>query len=75
MDTDINLHDVVELLVDLNEPHLRQGSTGTVVDRWASGEYEVEFSDETGRALAMVALTPAQFRVVWKLPSGGKIRT
>jgi hypothetical protein len=57
---DINLHSVVALLEDLPEQGLVRGQVGTVVESWAPGVYEVEFSDDQGRTYAMVALKAEQ---------------
>jgi len=54
--TDIEMHTVVALLEDLPEEGLVRGQVGTVVESWAPGVYEVEFSDDKGRTYAMVAL-------------------
>ncbi|MGA3099046.1 MAG: DUF4926 domain-containing protein [Bryobacteraceae bacterium] len=53
-------HSVVALLEDLPEAGLVRGQVGTVVENWAPGVYEVEFSDDDGRAYAMVALRAEQ---------------
>ena len=58
--TEINLHSVVALLEDLPEHGLVRGQVGTVVESWAPGVYEVEFSDDQGRTYAMVALKAEQ---------------
>jgi hypothetical protein len=57
---EINLHSVVALLEDLPEHRLVRGQVGTVVESWAPGVYEVEFSDDQGRTYAMVALKAEQ---------------
>ncbi len=57
---DIEIHSVVALLEDLPGEGLVRGQVGTVVESWAPGVYEVEFSDESGRAYAMVALKADQ---------------
>jgi len=57
---EINLHSVVALLEDLPEHGLVRGQVGTVVESWAPGVYEVEFSDDQGRTYAMVALKAEQ---------------
>ncbi|MGB7760697.1 MAG: DUF4926 domain-containing protein [Bryobacteraceae bacterium] len=51
---------VVALVKDLPEEGLVRGQVGTVVDSWAPGVYEVEFSDADGRTYAMVALSAEQ---------------
>jgi hypothetical protein len=51
---------VVALLEDLPEHHLVRGQVGTVVGTWAPDVYEVEFSDEEGRAYAMVEVPSSQ---------------
>ena len=57
---DIKMHSVVALLEDLPKEGLVRGQVGTVVETWAPGVYEVEFSDDNGRAYAMVALKAEQ---------------
>jgi hypothetical protein len=37
-----------------------RGQVGTVVEGWAPGVFEVEFSDDGGRTYAMVALKAEQ---------------
>ena len=58
--TGIEIHSAVALLEDLPEDGLVRGQVGTVVENWASGVYEVEFSDDNGRPYAMVALKAEQ---------------
>ena len=60
MNRKIPLHTVVALTADLPEAGLRRGEVGTVVESWAPGVYEVEFSDRDGRAYAMLALRAEQ---------------
>jgi hypothetical protein len=57
---DIEIHSVVALLEDLPIEGLVRGQVGTVVETWAPGVYEVEFSDDHGRAYAMAALRAEQ---------------
>jgi hypothetical protein len=54
--TDIEMLSVVALLQDMPQQGLVRGQVGTVVESWAPGVYEVEFSDDNGRTYAMVAL-------------------
>ena len=51
---------VVATLEDLPEQGLVRGQVGTVVETWAPGVYEVEFSDEQGRTYALVSLKSDQ---------------
>ena len=51
---------VIALLEDLPQEGLVRGQVGTVVDTWASGVYEVEFCDDSGRTYAMAALRAEQ---------------
>ncbi|MBD2427565.1 DUF4926 domain-containing protein [Phormidium sp. FACHB-1136] len=60
------LLDVVELLVDLPEAALQAGELGTIVETYGTQAYEVEFADTEGATLALKALEPEQFVVVWK---------
>lgn len=53
---EITMHSVVALLEELPAHGLVRGQVGTVVESWAPGVYEVEFSDDQGRTYAMVAL-------------------
>jgi hypothetical protein len=56
----IEIHSVVALVEDLPEQGLVRGQVGTVVEIWAPGVYEVEFSDDNGKTYAMVALKAEQ---------------
>jgi hypothetical protein len=57
---EIKMFDVVALIEDLDAEGLRRGEVGTVVERWKDGVFEVEFSDNSGKAYAFVALRPDQ---------------
>jgi hypothetical protein len=50
----------VALIEDLPQQNLKRGQVGTIVEIHAPGVYEVEFSDDTGRTYAMVALRAEQ---------------
>ena len=60
MNTDIRLHDLVALLVDMPAKHfetdqpllLRRGQLGTVVMTYDGETVEVEFADALGRTYA-----------------------
>ncbi|QXH53464.1 DUF4926 domain-containing protein [Pseudomonas fakonensis] len=58
--------DVVMLLDDFPEEGLRAGDSGTVIDIYSTPVegYEVEFCDEQGRTLALLALSSDQIRPV-----------
>lgn len=64
MDATIEVLDVVALMEDLPQRLLDRGQVGTVVERLAPDVFEVEFSDNTGRAYAMLALRVEQMLVV-----------
>ncbi|MGA9995934.1 MAG: DUF4926 domain-containing protein [Pyrinomonadaceae bacterium] len=57
--SEVKLLDVVALIEDLPTERLRRGEVGTVVEKWNDGVFEVEFSDDTGKAYAFAAV-PAQ---------------
>lgn len=57
---EIELLSVVAVLNDLPEHGLVRGQAGTVVETWAPGVYEVEFSDDNGQTYAMAALSASQ---------------
>jgi hypothetical protein len=59
MHTAISPHAVVALTADLPEFGLLAGQVGTVVDTLGENTFEVEFSDDEGRAYAMAAV-PAE---------------
>ena len=56
----IRLLDVVALVDDLPEHKLIRGQVGAVVEMLAPEVYEVEFTDEDGRAYASLALRTDQ---------------
>lgn len=59
----MRLFDAVELVTDLPEDGLAAGAVGTIVDEYPGQDaWEVEFSDENGRTLALVALRGGQIR-------------
>jgi hypothetical protein len=60
------LLDVVELLVALPDVQLQAGGQGTIVEEYEDRAYEVEFSNSQGETLALLALKPEQFVVVWQ---------
>jgi hypothetical protein len=57
---EIKLLDVVALTEDFPADGLRRGEVGTVVEQWADGVWEVEFSDDTGAAYAFAAVRTDQ---------------
>ena len=60
----IDILDVVALTEDLPERGLYRGQVGTVVESLAPGVFEVEFSDDEGRAYASLALETRQLLVL-----------
>jgi len=67
MNTKPNQLDVVALLKDLPQHGLVRGQVGTVVEV-LGGAYEVEFSDDTGRAYAELGLLAEQLLVLHHRP-------
>ena len=65
---EIELLSVVAVVEDLPENGLVRGQVGTVVESWAPGVYEVEFSDDNGRTYAMVALKAGQLMRLYHEP-------
>lgn len=61
-----DLFDVIELTMDIPERGLRAGMQGTIVECHPGDAYEVELTNELGETLALLALRPDQFIVVWK---------
>jgi len=64
------LFDVVEVIADIPEYKLYAGMQGTIVAAHSEDAYEVEFTDESGETLALLALHPHQFLVVWRAGAG-----
>jgi hypothetical protein len=64
----IPLLQTVALLTDMPEHGLSRGQVGTVVEELALDVYEVEFSDDDGRAYAMLALRADQLMVLHYAP-------
>lgn len=53
----LKITSVVALLEDIPAYRLRRGQVGTVVEKYKSGRYEVEFADERGCTLVLATLT------------------
>ncbi len=53
---EIKLLDVVALTENLQSEGLRRGEVGTVVEKWSEGVFEIEFSDDKGKAYAFAAV-------------------
>jgi hypothetical protein len=68
MGTGIKLFDVVALTEDLPERKLRRGQVGTLVESLAPDVFEVEFTDNDGRAFASLALKANQLMVLYYEP-------
>lgn len=68
MDGTINILDVVALTEDLPERGLYRGQVGTVVESLAPDVFEVEFSDDEGRAYASLALKTGQLMLLHHEP-------
>jgi hypothetical protein len=69
MEVSIQLLDVVALTEDLPERGLQRGQVGTVVEELAENVFEVEFSDNEGRAYATLALPANQLLVLHYEPA------
>lgn len=50
----------VAILEDMPEKALRRGQVGTVVEVLSPGVYEVEFSDDSGRMYASMAVSSSR---------------
>jgi hypothetical protein len=68
MSQGIKLLDVVALTEDLADRKLRRGQVGTVVELLDPGVFEVEFTDNDGRAYASLALKENQLLVLYYQP-------
>jgi hypothetical protein len=68
MNQKIKLLDVVALTEDLPDRRLRRGQVGTVVELLDPGVFEVEFTDNDGRAYAILAVKEDQLLVLYYQP-------
>ncbi len=68
MNRPVQLLDVVALVGALPEHGLERGQVGTVVEEVAPGVYEVEFSDDQGRAYAFAAVRGEDLMVLHYRP-------
>ena len=68
MSQGIELLAVVALTEDLPDRMLRRGQVGTVVETLAPNVFEVEFTDNDGRAFASLALKADQLMVLHYRP-------
>jgi hypothetical protein len=68
MNQEIKLLDVVALTEDLPKRRLRRGQVGTVVELLDPGVFEVEFTDNDGRAFASLALKENQLLLLHYQP-------
>lgn len=60
--------DVVALINDMPEKHLRRGQVGTIVEPLAADVFEVEFSDLDGNPYAMLAVAAKNLMVLHHIP-------
>ena len=69
MASEIKLLDVVALTQDISDRGLRRGHVGTVVEELATEVFEVELSDDQGRAYASLAIDADRLMVLHYAPS------
>lgn len=69
MNDTLKLLDVVALLEDIPGHGLRRGQVGTIVEELAPEIFEVEFSDDSGRTYAELALNARQLIVLHYEPA------
>jgi hypothetical protein len=60
--------DVVALINDMPEKHLRRGQVGTIAEPLEADVFEVEFSDLDGVAYAMSAVSAQNIMVLHHVP-------
>ncbi|MDV3001129.1 MAG: hypothetical protein N5P05_002735 [Chroococcopsis gigantea SAG 12.99] len=60
----MKLLDVVALIVDLPAYRLYRGQVGTIVEVYEPNVFEVEFSDNSGRAYAIETLKEADLMLL-----------
>ena len=67
MNSEIKVLDVVALTADMPDHGLRRGQVGTVVEK-LDGAFEVEFSDNSGRTYATLAVPSDRLMVLHHQP-------
>lgn len=68
MDERLNTLDVVALLADRPEAGLARGQVGTVIEQFGDDNLLVEFSDDQGRAYAVVTCPRDELLVLHYVP-------
>jgi hypothetical protein len=68
MRQEIKLLDLLALTENRPNRKLRSGQVGTVLERLDPGVFEVEFTDNDGRAFASLALKESQLLVLYYRP-------
>lgn len=56
-DETIKVLDIVALLKDMPGKKLLRGQIGTIVEQYSDTDFEVEFSDNSGKTIAMLTLS------------------
>jgi len=64
----MKLLDVVALLENLPEIGLYRGQVGTIVEQYEPQVFEVEFSDNEGKAYAIETLNEYQLMILYHCP-------
>ncbi|TAF72593.1 MAG: DUF4926 domain-containing protein [Bacteroidetes bacterium] len=57
-------HDIVALLKEMPEKKLMKGQIGTVVEKYSETEFEIEFSDNKGKTIALLTLHSNQLMLL-----------
>ncbi len=60
----IKVLDVVALLKEKPQNKLLRGQIGTVVERYNDTDFEVEFSDNNGKTIAMITLSTEEIMLL-----------
>ncbi len=68
MSEPVKLLDVVAVTIDSPERGLHRGQVGTVVEQLAPDVFEIEFSDDEGRAYATAAVPASRLLVLHYKP-------
>ncbi len=64
----MKLLDIVALIEDMPDIRLFRGQVGTIVEKYESDVFEVEFSDTKGRTYALETLREIQLMVLHHQP-------
>ncbi|MEO8853391.1 MAG: DUF4926 domain-containing protein [Ginsengibacter sp.] len=68
-DETIKIHDVVALMKARPDEKLLRGQIGTVIECYSKNDFEVEFSDNNGKAISLLTLSTDEIMLLHSEPA------